>query len=295
MGSKYTISAVKQSTTLLTAIQNSRLNIGMEQLANAGSGAVEPTHISIAKIEPRLTFDTLAIKTALAGLGGKNGVAMSNLTFWLQKLISGGARGGVLTHTKVVAASGSLIPVQIGASIHQAAIIGYEATPVSSDGVASPLAYTPSQSLEANQNQVGEVYTLGPVSINGTELEDIEAWTLNFGLKLLINYKTGAIYPDFSGTISGNPYFTLSTSDLDKFASWGLSGVIQTATDSTFKLDNQILGGARGTSPITFSLDEGLYNFEDISGNQGGKYIGTVKCTPVGDGTNDIIAITGLT
>jgi hypothetical protein len=296
MNDRFTISAWKHSTTLLKGLQNTSLSPGVQLLIHAANGAANPSHVSIGQIEAAITFDTLAIKTAMAGLGGITGVALASDTFYLQKLLADGLRAGATSHIKVVAAVGIIVPTILRTPARKAAVESYRAVPRSTDGVTAPLTFTAAQSLEAAQDLVPEVYTLGVVTINGTELEMVEEVTIDFGNKLDINYGTGHVYPTFTGIIEQSPIITLATNDVGALVSWGLAGAIQGGTnDSTIILNNQILGGVRGSSPITFSLDEGLYVFEDISGNQGDKYAGRIRMTPVYDGTNAIIAVTGLT
>src|SRR4030043_99247 len=102
MGNKYTISAYKHGSTLIKGIQNSDLNLNMQQIISSGSGAVYPTFVSAGTLQPEVAFGTSAIKAALAGLGGKAGVALSSDTFYFHKMTAGGARAGASLHTKVV-------------------------------------------------------------------------------------------------------------------------------------------------------------------------------------------------
>ena len=291
---QYTLSAVKNDATLIKGIQNHSINPGLAQLISSGSGAVDPTFVSVGQIQPELTFDTLVIKTALAGLGGISGEALANYTFFFQKMLDGGLRGGAASHIKVVAAAGIIVPTQIRAAQGGEATIGYRVVPKSADGSASPLAFTGSQSLVGGQDQVDEVYTMGPVEINGAALDGVEDWLLDFGINLNIITADGHIYPTFVGVMNRTLSITIRTFDIEKFQSWGLGGTAQTGTDSTVKLLDQTEGGVRGTSPITFAIDAGMAHVDSIDGPQGQRIGSSVKITPISDGVSDIIVVSGI-
>jgi len=291
-----TISAIKHKTTLLTGIQSTGINPNLQQMILAAGGSAHPSFVGIGQISPEITFACHAIKTCLAGLGGKDGIAIdTNLDLWFQKLTAGGLRAGDESHTKVTAANGMIIPVSISASQGQPAVINYRVVIVSADGSTSPLAFTASQSLESGQDVNSEVYTLGAVTLNDTQLEGVDSWSLNFGNDVWINHANGLVYPTEVGIMNQAPSFSVSTADAGKFATWELVGLAQNDTDSTVVLQDQAAGGVRGSSPITFSIDDGMAVFDNLSGAQGSRYAGSVTITPVYDGTAAIIAITGLT
>jgi len=291
---QYTLSAVKNDATLIKGIQNHSINPGLQQLISSGSGAVDPSFVSSGQIQPELTFDTTAIKTALGNLGGISGEALANYTFFFQKMLTDGKRGGALSHIKAVAAAGIIVPTRITAAQGGEATIGYRVVPRSADGSAAPLAFTGSQSLIEGQDKVDEVYTMGPVEINGAALDGVADWSLDFGINLEIITESGHVYPTFTGIQTRAPSFTIRTFDVEKFQGWGLGGAAQNETDSTVKLLDQVEGNARGTSPITFSIDAGMAHFEPIDGPHGQRLGGSVRITPVYDGVSDILVVSGL-
>lgn len=295
MANYHVISAYKHGTTLIKGVQNLGLPPGLQQIISSGSGAVDPTFVSVGQIQPGITFNTTAIKTALANLGGINGAALSSDTFYFQKMAADGKRAGATSHIKVVAANGIIVPTLIRAVQGGEATIGYRAVPRSADGMASPLAITPNQSLEPNQDLVDELYTLGPVEVNGVALPGVYDWTLDFGINLEIITVDGGVYPTFVAIQTRISFFTVRTFDLDLLATWDIDGVLQSDTDSTIQLLDQAEGGVRGSSPIEFSVDAGMAHYEDITETPHGQKIGgSVRVQPVWDGTNDIIAVSGI-
>jgi hypothetical protein len=291
----YTISAFKHSSTLLKGIQSLNVVPGAQLMIGRGSGAVDPSFVGIGQILNEINFDTLAIKTALAGLGGISGAAISNDTFYFQKMLGDGLRGGALSHIKCVAALGLIVPVRIRAAQGQPAVLSYRAIPRSADGVTSPFAMTAGQSLEAAQDAITEVYTLGPVTINGVALEMVSNIDIDFGMEVWTNILDGHIYVTACGVTRRSPNITITTLDMAKFASWGLPGQAQGETDSTIQLLDQAAGGVRGSAPITFSIDSGIIHFDSVPGSDGQAIAGQAVITPVYDGLNAILAITGIT
>lgn len=291
----YTISAYKHNATLIKNIQGYSLSAGLAKILSGGSGAVDPAFVSVGEIRPEFTFDTTAIKSALAGIGGISGDVLTNDTFYFQKMLAGGLRGGASLHHKGVMATGLIIPVRIRAVQGQQAVISYRVIPTSADGSATPIAFTALQSLEAAQDIITEIYTMGPVTLNGVALEGVSEWTIDLGITIWDNIVDGKVYRKECGILTRNPVITITSFDVGTMAGWDLDGIAQGATDSTLQLLDQVDAGVRGVAPITFSLDAGIAHYEAINGSQGQQLGGSVIFQPVYDGTNAIIAIAGIT
>jgi len=296
---RYTIGAYKHSATPFKGIQESSVNPNMQQIIMAASGAVSPSFVGVGRLQPQVSFMSTAIKTILNALGPTiafAGAAMADDKIYFQKIADDGIRGGAASHICATMANGLIVPVSINApALPAPATISCLATPRSADGSASPLALAADASLEEGQDFDTECYVLGPATINGSELEGDESWSLNLNIGLDIVWGSGHVFPTMTGIMSITPSFTIQTFDIGKFVTWAEDGVAQTDTDSTFVLQDQLEGGVRGSSPITFTVDAGMAHFETIGGSQGSKGAGTVIMTPIGDGTADIIVVSGLT
>jgi len=290
----FTLGGYKHGTALFKGLQNSSLNPNMRQLVSTGSGAVDPTFVSVGQMQPEISFGALAIKDILAELG-ITGAALSDDKCFLQKMLAGGLRAGAILHFQITMATGMIIPTQITGDQGGEAIITCRVVPTSADGSASPLAIVTNASLEALQDQITQVYTMGDIEINGAALEGIDRWMLDFGIELWINTKSGHVYPTEVGIIKRAPFITATTFDLVKFETWTEIGVVQGVSDSTIKLLDQTEGGARGSAPITFTIDAGTVHFESVEARHGVPASGSVRITPTSDGVADIIAISGIT
>jgi len=290
----YTIAAVKLNSTLIDAITAQSIKPGLAALVLGGSGAIDPTFVGIGEIRPEFTFTTTAIKSALAACG-ISGLALTGGTVFFQKTILGGVRGSTLAHVKGTIVAGIAIPVSLRAAQGGAASIEYRIILTSADGTTAPIAFAASQTLETGQGTVPNAYTLGAVTINGTELVGVQSLSIDFGIGVWVSNGSGLVYPTHSAISSRAPVITIQTLDCDQFVTMGLDGAAQGATNSTIVLGDLTEGAVVGTSPITFTIDEGLFYYEEISGSHGERLGGSVKLIPTFDGTAAIMAISGTT
>ena len=298
----YTIAAIKHATTVIKGIQNYTLNPQVAAILLSGSGGVDAGFSAIGEIRPELGFETTAIKTALANLGGINGIpiAASNFDFWLQKTITGALRAGATSHIKCTPVAGIVVPGVISMPSGRQASISYRAGFISADGVASPIAVTASQSLDAGQGPADEAWTFGGVAVNGSALAGVDDVTLDFGIELWVTTADGKVYPIHVCIASRRPVITISTKDLGAFQTWGVSGSnwlegqVQSESDSVITLSDMTEGGVRGSSPITFTIDAGMMFFNAITGQDGERLGGQVTLIPTWDGTADVIVMSGL-
>ena len=288
---RYTLGAYKHSATVIKGIQDSSIAPGLQQLLTGGSGAVDASMISIGQIDTRISFTSTMVGTALHNLIGIDGAAISSDVLYFQKMADDGLRAGATSHISATIANGLILPVSIQANQGGQATISLLAIPRSSDGTTSPIVMVANASLEANQDITTEAYTLGAVTLNGTELEGVSSWRFDFGIVPDITFGSGHVYPTMLGVMSRNPSFTIQTFDIAKFQAWTETGLAQTSTDSTVVLQDQEAGGVRGSLPITFTIDEGMAFFENVGGSHGAKAAGTVRIVPVSDGLVDVVVI----
>jgi len=302
--SLHTIGIVKFGLTAAAAavkgITNSNFSPGLQRLLLSGSGQIEASHGGIVQVKPELGFSTTAIKTALANLGGADGIAIDSagatepFEFWFQKALQGGLKADGANHVKCAATYGMIIPQTLSMPAGDKATLSYRAVFLSSDGTTAPVTITDSVALDAGQAGADEAYVLGPVTINGTALANVSDVQYEFGLNLW----EGPANPYLQeiAISSRRPKLTVSTNDGATFADWGLLGETQGATDSVVNLYPVSTGAIpTSTGAITLTVDEGVMEFGSFGGQHGEKAAGPVTITPMYDGTADTVAIAGLT
>jgi len=290
----YTLGAVKHDATVIKGVQDSSISPGLAMLVAAGGGGVDPAFSGVGQCEVRASFTSSALKTILV-LTGIAPLAMASDKLYFSKMLADGLRADAGSHFEVTMANGILLPMSINAGQGGQASIACQMIPRSSDGLASPIAIVVNASLPANGELVDELYTLGEVSINGTELEGADSVTIDLGMELEVSYGSGHVYPTVVSVIRRTPSVIVSTLDIATFETWSEIGVAQGETDSTIAFQDQTRGGVRGSSPITFAVDQGHIGFETVGAGQGAKGVGQVRITPTYDGTNDIFVLSGLT
>ena len=287
----YTIGSIKTGSTVVKGITDSSVGSNLQQILLSGSGHIENGFIATVRAEPDVSFATNAVKTALAGLGGINGLGFSGSdTFlWLQAVDGTVVRSGS-SHYKATCVAGLFVPKTLTAT-PTSATINYDVVLISSDGTTAPIAYA-TASLDASDGPCDEGYVLGAVSLNGTTLDDVSQVTVDFGLN--IQRTGGTLYPKNVNILKRQPVITIASTSLTVPIGWGITGAAQTATDSTIQLDDLVLGASRGSSPITFTIDEGAMAATTIGGADGSIAAAAIECKPVWDGVADTIAISGL-
>lgn len=281
---------------MLKGIENSQFSDGLKTILLSGSGQVEATHGGITEVKPTLNFSTTAIKAALSLLGGADGTAIDNpsttdpFEFWYQKTALGGLRAEGTNHIKCSATVGIIVPQSINMPAGEQASISYNVIFLSPDGVIAPVAIAGSAALDAGQGGADEAFVLGPVSLNGTVLENVSQVTYEFGLSLY----EGVANPYLTDISINNrrPKFNITTNDGDEFAGWGLLGQAQDASDSVISLYPVSEGAVPSSAgAITFTVDQGHMRFSSFGGQHGEKASGSVELVSSFDGTDATVAI----
>ena len=290
----FTLGGIKIGSTVIKGIQDSNLNNALEEILLAGDGNPDPTFAAIGKLNPAIDFTTMAIKIALGACGIK-GCTLAAAEMNLCRLENLAVRKSGSFQFKGTVVGGFLVPVSLSVSKFGATTLKYRGVLLSADGSAMPIALTPTGAVLSGEGEVTEAYTLGPVSINGQTLDNVEGFDIDFGIKTEETWPNGLILPTDSSIMTRTPKITIKTTDVVNTITLGIAGAAQSASDSTLQLIDITKGGARGSSPITFSIDDGRISFNNIGASHGQKAMTGIIITPVSDMVNDIIAITGLT
>jgi hypothetical protein len=301
----YTLYAVSLDTAtlagsdvLLDQIQSFGVSTGINRVLQRGDGQVDPTYVAVMSQRPGIQFTTTALATAL-GAAGISGAEIDadetypGLVSWFQKMDEGGTRASGSSHLKMTAASGILVPRSIQASQDGPATANFEAI-LTYDGSNEPIVIADSQAL-AGSPAVGELFTVGPASINGSALEGVQEITIEPGIQLRVASGDGDVWPTYVAIMSRAPSIRIRTTDATALATFGLDGTEQGATDSVVYFRKMGEGGTRvadGTSEhISVTVDDGMVTVENQDVTQDGVAVADVVLTPTYDGSNAIIAI----
>jgi len=283
---------------LIDQVSDFTADPGIQEALLSADGQVDPTFVAVAQQAPRFSFTTSGLATVLAkcgisGLDFTGDADDAGLECWFQKMEEGGTRVSGSNHLKMTAIHGLLLPRTITASDGEPASMAMEAV-VTYNGDDAPIVIATSQALSGSPS-VSEVFTAGPMKINGVTYDGVQSVTIDFGLQEQVLSSDGLVYPTFVCIGQRRPSITIQTTDVTLLNTFGLNGVVQGATDSVVYLRKMSEGATRVTDVtaehISFTIDEGRINPLPWSAEQGGPGSLELRITPTDDGTNDIIAI----
>jgi hypothetical protein len=297
----FSLGVVVAAGTQINQIISHSINPGLEPLVLSSDGQVDPRYAAIMRQSPMINFATTAIVRGLTA-AGVAGLALTGtaLDAWLQKYAQGGTRLTSTNSTKLSIAYGMLCPRTLEASDGSFATLSYDVWGRTNDGTTSPLAITAGASMPSI-TAPDQLFTVGPVVINGTLLEGVKRISVDFGLQLSMIGGSGGAFPEFIAIQKRAPSITIRSTHADFAAESGMGMyVAQTATDSVAYFRKIAQNGsatfrvADGTSEhVSFSMDDGLVTINDISASNDDGDGAAIELTwnPVYDGTNAILAM----
>jgi hypothetical protein len=286
------------SDVLLDQVQSFAISTGLQKILQRGDGQVDPTFVAIMSQRPAMRFTSTAIATYLGacGIGGTildSDVTYPGLEAWFQKMAEGGDRAAGSSHIKMTVNEGILVPRAIQASQDGVATIDFEAV-ITYDETNEPVVVADSQALSGTP-ATAELFTVGPVKINGTTLESIQSVSIDFGIQVITQSGDGQVWPTFAGIMSREPSIRIRTTDVLALSTFDLEGTAIGASDVVVFLRKLAEGGTRvadaGSEHISFTLDEGLITVENQDVSQDGIAMADIVITPTYDGANAIIVI----
>ncbi len=272
-----------------------------EALAGA-DGQVDPTYVATMGQAPRIGFSTSKLATVLAkvsaqffikGIKIDSDVDDDGLECFFQKLSEGGTREGASSHVKLTVNEGLLVPRGISAVQGGIATLGLE-TLITWDGVNNPIVIAGSQSLIGSPS-VSELYTLGPVNINGSQIDGVQGWQFDPGIVSIVRGADGLPWPTYVGIMSRVPSLIIQTTDVTVLSTFGLAGAAQGASDSVAYLRKMAEGGTRVADAtaehISFTMDAGMITVGPITGSHGEILGAEIRYRPTWDKINDIVVV----
>lgn len=301
----YSIYAIKinpKGTTndvFLDQITNQAHNFGQDLVKLLSDGAVDPTFSSVGKLNTEINFATAKVATALEK-GGLSGFVIDSdgtnpgVEFFLQAHQPGGTRKTGADHIKGVMANGIMVPRSLSAGSDKMAEMEFQCVGIY-DGTNDPVAYTLNESLPADAVNADQLFYSGPVTINGTTIEAVQSFSLDFGVKLNREGGDGLPYDTFVNIANRIPVIKFMTLDVDNAMSLvGPNGAGHTGT-CNYYLRKAADGGTRvpdaTAEHIKLTTHKGSFIVQELKGDSGDIVGAEIEVHPVYDGTNDVITI----
>jgi len=290
----HTIYAVNQNTKTLAAspvlidqVGDFRCSPEVREIIQAGDGEVDPSYVAVMGASPRLSFSTTGLAAALGVVGIGGAIIDADGTYpglvaYFQKMEEGGERMTGSDHLKMTCKEGILLPRELTAQQEGVAALRLEAV-LSYDGTNLPVVIADSQAL-AGSPAVTEVFTTGPVKVNGTLLESVQSITVEFGIREAVVAGDGEVFPTWVGVQSRVPTIRIRTTDAVALSTFGLTGAaISTTVQAWLRKMDEGVGGrvADGTAEhILFTLNDGRVRVRDVGASQDSPAYSEVVCTP---------------
>lgn len=247
-----------------------------------GSGSVDPTFAGIDSELPILRVSSTAVQKILDGISTTAGLAIGGtvtVKFYFQQADAGGTRKSGSTGFCLTGSLGIAVIDGIsaqGGQTFQPAVADVLFYLASTDGETAPLTYTGSVALPTLA-ATDQLFTVGPATLNGTEIGAIESFRFSPNLQVNRNRGDGQPYPTFvfimrRGNEQEGPGIQVTTKHIDALTATTTS--ITSATTSIF-LRAMKAGGTRelvtALTHIKFVPAGGLAIVQNISGSDGGE------------------------
>ena len=274
----------------------------VQETLQSADGQVDPTFVATMFQSPRVTFTTSALATVLAkcsnaflisGMKIDSDGTHDGAELWFQKLAEGAIRASGSSHIKLTINEALLVARAINATQGGIATIGMELI-IGYDGSNEPIVIADNQALVGSPT-VSELFTLGPVKINGTALEGIQSVSIDPGITEIVQGDSGEVWPTFIAIMGRAPMITINTTKAISLSTFGLAGTPQSADDSVIYLRKLTEGQTRVADAvaehISFTIDAAQIRCGAITGSHAGTIGTQVQIRPTWDGSNDILII----
>jgi hypothetical protein len=213
----YVINDVVLGGVTLVQVGSAEFNPQEKRSRSAAAGASAASLYPLEESRPMANFETRAIATVLAGLPVGTGLLVSagTITIPCRKRASGGTYASGSNHFTLSGANGFGVVTQIVARQGQPAVATVEFHFLSTDGHTAPYAENASQSVSSGT--FTSEFSLGPVVLNSTALDDVESVTIRPGTEVETHLVNGEIYPRYATLKTPfEPVIEVACRDLDR-------------------------------------------------------------------------------
>lgn len=216
MAAPHTIYAVSLDGTIIGCISRQSLLLGPDVRGEGTSGGLYADRVDLFAQQPRATFASYGLKTALDAIG-VSGAAIGGAGFIMygQKYADGGGREGAGNHRSYTMADGIIVPRRLTCDHGAAAVIEYEAL-ATWDGSNEPVVPASSQNLPADATSELR-WSLGDLKIGNVTLSYVQSLEIDFGIDARVEGGDGDIWPTHVSIVNIMPTITIRGIDPDWF------------------------------------------------------------------------------
>ncbi|MFQ5493765.1 MAG: hypothetical protein ACE5EX_00125 [Phycisphaerae bacterium] len=292
---------------LTIPVTQQNVSPGIQAQVLGVNGQIDPTFVFVGAQSPSISFSTPAIKAVLDKIATpwQSYEIVTAATFYLQKHIPFGGRSLAADFQKFNVTDGILVPRPLSAGNGQAASMGFDLLPVSTDGEALPITHTTSVANPALGVSAGDAWTAGPIKINTASLDannytGVQSIEIDPGIGVEARGGDGAVFSTHVSVNAARPTIRVTLSDAMTLSQLGLSGLAQdTFNDSTIFLRKIQPNGTRvplaTLEHISIAIDDGIITPDPLGGAHGTQVTSSLVITPVFDGTTPQLMVNTAT
>jgi hypothetical protein len=287
------MAAVVIGATTLTGVRRKSVDPAIQYMLETMGGATQPSFAGLLQQDPGITFSITDIARMLGVIGIStldipDGVASLD-SYW-GKVTNKKSYASGSVHDRERILSGMICPLRINAQQGQFAEYDISCLPVY-DGTNAPIVFSSNNALPTGV--VSQAFTLGPVSVNGTLYENLNA-TINFGFQIDRIAGDGDTWPTFVATLANAPSIELSHPNRAALGILGLSGLPITANVVAYLRSierNKKAYSNASTQHIKFTIVDGVAHpgMGSAEVKRRGDFSTTIVATT--DGTNAALQV----
>jgi hypothetical protein len=253
IGSLVVASTVPTTQFKLDGVTTRNFSPGLQELMAMPAGQADVDYVATNTIEPIITLTGTDIAVILASIG-LSGVAIGTTPndtadAYFTKMQEGGVRASGSVNSRLRVSKGLLVVNSVTWS-HPGAVTAEVQLHATYDGTNAVVIYTATLALP-HVPVVEEMFSGGPVFINGTELDGIQGITFDLGLSVVKRYASGNWRPFFAGISERKPRITITTKEVPFLSTVGIEGLAQSATPSEIYFRKMTKHGTRVANATT--------------------------------------------
>ncbi len=189
---EYAIYQAQLGATAIRGCSEQGYSMNPSRVTLFDDGQVSPVFQGIGEARPEFTFTTNQLGAAVTAIGsGLSFTSGSPAVFYAMKKSETG-RSTSSDHEKLSIAKGVVFPVSINASSNQVATMQHRVA-IAWDGTNEPIV--PSAASLNSIGTVEEPYTVGPLSIGGTTIDQLQSLSLSYNISHKPIFGDGVSYP----------------------------------------------------------------------------------------------------
>lgn len=251
-------------------------------LIGRNSGDVDPAFTAVMEAEPTATISSYDV-AGMVGIFGVAGASVSSGTVTLpfSRRAAGSTFAGTLSHFTVTGANAFGYPTSYTATQGQDATCTADIMFLSTTGLAAPISSATGATLSSNAYNVA--YTLGPATIDGTEVAQITGITVNPGLTVETRKYGGAVYPTLCVITQRNPTIELTVANFDEIDTYGPMWATNDSIDAVAYFRKCADGSTRVADAtaehVAFTLSDGITTIDRFGAQDTSDGSATIRIT----------------